>query len=437
MSGGRTVTVSRSPPDSLRERGLSPVVGGALLVAILVLLAVVSAGLVFGLAEEEPSPPSAALELVPSEDPGRYRLVHRSGDRVVGDRVTLRGVENPTVLAGTDLTAGDAVVDPTAATVTAVWYSGESDSYVLRRFEGLRSVEDALLGGSVLARVDDRLRVLRGDGGRLVPFADTGNIRALGPPTTDFDGDGLVEAPYVSAGGDLKLIDGDGDTATLATDGDLSGVVRDSKTRLAVGAWNGSGLSVLFTGDTDTIYRVTPGGTPQVVATPDDGVNAVLGVGDVDGDGTGELAFAGASQEVRYLDPGGETTGVTAGANDGIGAGSLADFDGDGTERVVLVDGGNDIRFVGGPGGEPDDAVTSGDVAGTSAPQARKSPPTVADVDGDGDPEVVYLGNDDGKLKYLDGVTAHVTSGAKMERRFLTDDAGSRIDGSELPGLTS
>jgi FlaG/FlaF family flagellin (archaellin) len=38
-------------------------------VAIVVLLAVVSAGLVFGLAEEEPAPPSAALELVPTEDP--------------------------------------------------------------------------------------------------------------------------------------------------------------------------------------------------------------------------------------------------------------------------------------------------------------------------------------------------------------------------------
>jgi hypothetical protein len=55
----------------------------------------------------------------------------------------------------------------------------------------------------------------------------------------------------------------------------------------------------------------------------------------------------------------------------------------------------------------------------------------------DGDPGVVYLGNDDGMLRYLDGVTAHVTSGAEMERRFLTDDTGSRIDGSEIPGLTS
>jgi FlaG/FlaF family flagellin (archaellin) len=422
------------------ERGLAPVTGAALMVAILVLLGVVSSGLIFGLAEEEPSPPSASLEMVPVDGTGQYDIRHQSGEPVDGDEVTIKGVSDPDALDGRTLTAGDSVrVLPTDTEVALVWDSGEDDSYVLAEFDSVLPTIDSLLGGSINARVNDQLQVINGDGGALEPFSNTGQIQALGPATTDLDGDGLVEAPYIDANGTLKLIDGNGEQTTLANDSDVPGAeIHEDKTRLAVATWNGTGPDVLFTGDTDTIYRVGPGGSPTEVATPDNGVNAVVDAGDMDGDGDTELVFADGSQEIRYLDDDGSTTGVTAGSNNGIGAGSLVDYDGDGVQRVAIVDGGNNIKLVGSPSGESDVLIDNTRVAG-NAPQARKSPLTVADVDGDGGNEIIYLGNDNGKVKYLDGVDEHFDSSGTddITVEFLTDDAGLEINGSDVTGLTS
>lgn len=117
------------------------------------------------------------------------------------------------------------------------------------------------------------------------------------------------------------------------------------------------------------------------------------------------------------------TTGVTTGSNNGVGTGALTDYDGDGQERAAVVDGGNNLLLVNDSGGE---TVDNGDVAGPSAPQALKAPTAAANVDGR--PELVYLGNDDGKLKYLDDF------GGTIEIRFLRDDDGDRIDGSAGTG---
>ncbi|PSP67827.1 hypothetical protein BRC85_04700 [Halobacteriales archaeon QS_1_69_70] len=163
----------------------------------------------------------------------------------------------------------------------------------------------------------------------------------------------------------------------------------------------------------------------MAVATPGNGVQAVSGIGDVDGDGDDELVFADASQTLRYLEPDGTTVtfqdGQT-GSNVGIGAGAVTDLDGDGVASLVAVDGNNDVKIAGASsadGGEGSTVITAAD--------AEKSPPTVADVDGDD--EIVYLGRANGEVNYVDDVSGN------NDVAYLQDDGGDRIDGSAGTGL--
>ncbi|MFC6975471.1 FG-GAP-like repeat-containing protein [Halomicroarcula sp. GCM10025709] len=188
---------------------------------------------------------------------------------------------------------------------------------------------------------------------------------------------------------------------------------------------------MFFVNDTSpsAIYRATPAGGGTVVAAPGDGANAVVGPGDIDGDGTDELVFVDASQTVQYLEPGGsvQDTSVSLGSSTGIGAGTMADFDGDGAVRVASVDGGNDIVLTDDTGG---DTVTSGDVTGGSAPTAQKATTAAADVDGDSTPELVYLEESTGDVKYLDDIGS-----GTIDIEFLNDADGDRIDGYAQTGV--
>ncbi|PSP48910.1 hypothetical protein BRC75_05245 [Halobacteriales archaeon QH_7_69_31] len=164
-----------------------------------------------------------------------------------------------------------------------------------------------------------------------------------------------------------------------------------------------------------------------MVATPGTGVQAVSGVGDVDGDGDDGLVFADASQTLRYLEPDGSTATLEdgqTGSNVGIGAGAVTDLDGDGVASIVAVDGNNDVKIVcasTADGGEGTTVITAAD--------AEKSPPTVADVDDDGNEEIADVGRADGKVKYVDDVDG------SNDIAYLQDDGGDRIDGSAGTGL--
>jgi hypothetical protein len=46
----------------------------------------------------------------------------------------------------------------------------------------------------------------------------------------------------------------------------------------------------------------------------------------------------------------------------------------------------------------------SSTVAGQNAPAAKNAPVATTDVDGDGDPEIVFIDNNEGILKYIDDV---------------------------------
>ena len=410
-------------------RGISPVVGTMLLVGIVILLSIGVAALAFGLSEPVETAPTATLEMTAGDC--QYELRHTAGDPVDGDRTELVGVEDPDALAGRTLTAGDSVqLEPTADQVELVYESSDlNGDSVVERFD---IDTDAIGGGGCKATLytatGGSIDSIAGDGSPVTTLSATADARALGPADVDLTGDGTDDPAFVEGGDAVVVTNATNGTTTLADDGDVPGAIEGSKTRLAVGSWDGSPRSVFFVNENqDTLYRVTPSGSPVAVATPGNGVQAVSGIGDVDGDGEDELVFADASQQLRYLEPDGSTATLEdsqTGSNVGIGAGAVTDLDGDGVASVVAVDGNNDVKLTGvstADGGEGATVITAAD--------AEKSPPTVADVDDDGDDEIVYVGLANGKVKYVDDVNG------SNDVAYLHDDGGDRIDGSAGTGL--
>jgi PKD repeat protein len=277
--------------------------------------------------------------------------------------------------------------------------------------------------GNTIVFNDGGVKAIAGNGSNVSLIGVSGSPKALGPPEADLTGNGSVDLPYIK-GSSLKIIDSAGNIKTLVGGGNSKPSNQNSL--LAVGQWNGNKTSVFYIGkdkSEDTIYRVNNGGSVTVVARPGNGADAVMGTGDIDGDDTAELLFVDGSQQVRYLEPNGnigKLTGGDVGSSSGLGAGQPSDFDNDGTVRAVIVDGSANVKIVG--GAEPDITFTS--------TNAKKAPVTTADVDGDSDLEIVYVGSN-GNLRYVDDPLGSPTT------EFLTDDDGNRISASNKVGVVS
>jgi hypothetical protein len=229
------------------------------------------------------------------------------------------------------------------------------------------------------------------------------NADVLGPAVADIDTDGSDDIPYVPAGGTTVHIvnpDGTDETKLSSTD------AKASTSLLGVGRWNDTRTSVYFAdGDSSIIYRTNPSDGDIQVVDPDNGVTAVAGPADIDGDGTNELVYADGSSALRYFESGagpgsatGEKISVTAGSDNGIGLGRPADFDGDGTARIPAVDGSSNLVLVDSSGGKT--VLVGSDVA--------KAPVAAVDWDDDGELEVMYI-TTNGNLKYVDNVTGTTT----------------------------
>jgi hypothetical protein len=400
------------------------------MLGIVLLLSVLTAAMLFGLSEESEPVPMAKMELQVSACD--YELRHVSGEPIDGNRTELVGVDDAGALEGRELAAGDSQrLESTAEEIELVWSPEDGDeTYVIGRFDADPDDAGGSWGcpGTVYTAESGSIDGIESDDGSVQTLSSSTDVQALGPAYSDLTGDGTTDVPFVNSSGAIKLTNSSNGTTTIAESSDIPGNIQDNKTRLAVGSWDGSAESVFFVNENhDTLYRVTPSGSPVQVATPADGAQAVNGVGDVDGDGTDELIFADGSQQLRYIEPGGSVKNLNngqTGSSSGIGAGAVADFDGDGVASVVAVDGSNEVKITSEPTADGGEGTTN-----VSATDAKKAPPTVADVDGDGDEEIVYVGNATGKLKYVD----NVRSGNDIE--FLEDEDGNRIDGSDETGL--
>ncbi|QLC33972.1 VCBS repeat-containing protein [Halarchaeum sp. CBA1220] len=228
--------------------------------------------------------------------------------------------------------------------------------------------------------------------GGVTRFAPT-NATVIGPREYDFTGDGVLDTPYVDDGGTLALQNRSGRVA-LATGAD------HTKSLVAVGQWNGTEPAVYYTGTGNTVYRVRPGESPEaILSDTNSGVYAVVGIGDIDGDGADELVYLGNSQQLRYFEADGTHDPIPnggVGLNNGIGAGAPVDLNGDGVDRVPMVDGSNNLHLI---NTNTKEKILSGNVAAT--------PVTAFDVDGDGERELVYVDNQE--VKYADDVLGSPT----------------------------
>jgi archaellum component FlaG (FlaF/FlaG flagellin family) len=248
----------------------------------------------------------------------------------------------------------------------------------------------------------DELVLVNDSGAR--NFGET--AAATGPVTAGF-GDAVYAAPYVTdvgSGRQVFVAEADGTTRRLS-----NATVVGGPTRLAVAAWTVAERSVYFPDTNGRIHRVTAAGSETLVtASLNNGVSAVAGAADLDGDGDEEFAYVDGSQELRYLAAPSDTTGekladgTGVGASNGVGLGEPADFDGDGLARVPIVDGSNNLLLADETG--PEQTL----VDGTDAAAPEKAPLATVDWDGDGTPEVVYLAVD-GRLLYVDDVATSPT----------------------------
>jgi flagellin-like protein len=138
------------------KRGISPVVGVVLLVAVVVALSAVSMTFFFTSSSDQDDKPApntqfnieqqTSLELYNSPDMVEYELKMIGGESLNGSKVEIQGIENPDILDGQQFGAGQSLtVTPVGKQIRIVYKSEDRVDAVLHRF-------DVASGASVTVR---------------------------------------------------------------------------------------------------------------------------------------------------------------------------------------------------------------------------------------------------------------------------------------------
>lgn len=254
-------------------------------------------------------------------------------------------------------------------------------------------------GTAAAASESPPVGVYADDSGTLVALRADGTTTSLGVqgtivgPTVHLDGDDALEVPFVTDAGDLRVVELDGDVATLV-DGDLP----SGNDYVSTGDWDGDGNTAVFYENTSdgNLYKFEVGEGAQLVTGPDGdplATNGAVGVARFDDTPGKDLLFLGSSGTLKYDNGSGVgTTGFSSfSANNGVGLGAPADFDGDGVARVPILDGSGHVSLI-------DDAGAKTRLNATYKP--AKAPLAAADWTGDGDLEVLHV-DDGGRVAYV------------------------------------
>ncbi|WP_336325295.1 type IV pilin [Halovenus sp. HT40] len=150
-----------------QDRGISPVIGAILMLAITVALAMFAASFFLGLTDETDPQPNVVLSDADADDT-THRLIHDGGETLDGDRLELQGALNPDAAAGKRLEDGDEIeFYPISEEITVVWHGDNDESYQLTTLtveqalpepdEGCEWVEDQTNGGTDPITIDDKV----------------------------------------------------------------------------------------------------------------------------------------------------------------------------------------------------------------------------------------------------------------------------------------
>jgi hypothetical protein len=298
--------------------------------------------------------------------------------------------------------------------------SASADSRFSASATRFTNVDSSACGttGREVAFVDseaDSLKTVAANGP--VTTYDVTGPKVVGQPTTDLDGDGDADVPYVDGNDNLRFIDSDNNTRRL----DGSGEVGTAP--LGVGDYDDSGTPEVYYVRDGKLFRSESGAGPtEVVSNRKWDVSGVAGVADFDSDGALEVVFTiDRANRIAYLDETGSLVGVTgkAGKVDTLAAISTPrDFDGDGAPEVAAYN--SDSKGI-------DLYDASGADGSFGLPyQAAETPMAALDYDGDGVPEVVHL-DSGGTLRALDATDGTTTR--------VTDSTGGILSGSKGPGV--
>ncbi len=109
------------------RRAISPVIGVALLVVIVTVLSTTVAYLALGLSDETDPQPTVVLELERTESAAVFKLRHRSGESIDGNKTRLVGVGDEHALEGERFQAGEEIqVVPVDNEVELLWFGGNT-----------------------------------------------------------------------------------------------------------------------------------------------------------------------------------------------------------------------------------------------------------------------------------------------------------------------
>jgi flagellin-like protein len=308
------------PGSRFGERGLSPVVGAVLLVAIATILAGLGAAVAFELTDRKEPAPEVILDLEGTDAPVAHALAVDSGEALRGENVELRGVADESGFSGR-LAAGESVtVYPVADTVRVVWFGEYGTSYVLARFdpdpalpaadEGCNWVESTTGGAissvTVDVVVDCDVKTEGGvdvvDPGVVIGDVDSysngvdmdgGEVYGTVDAETSVDLDETLVAAAVAAGGDVTVTDGSTVEGSVTT-GPSGSIDIDGDSAVA-----GS----LSAGDDLALDDVTVGGD---VSAPDVDIDDSTVDGAVHA--TGSLSLDGATVDGHVYAPAGSVS---------------------------------------------------------------------------------------------------------------------------------